>query len=86
MKCNLPYWNLRKCEGKCTERGLHVVRNGEGVVERGVDQLDGEVGRICGGSRPRDRYCTSSRPTTDGVDGQSRDKGESERERARQPN
>ena len=87
MKCNLRHLNLRKLDGNCSERGLHVVRDGEGG-EGVVDQLDGEVGSIRGGGCPRDGYCPSSCPLCDGVDGQSRDKGKSERERerARQPN
>ena len=84
MKCNLPRWNLRKGYGNCSERRLHVVRDGEFIVEDTVDQLDGEVGSIRGGGRPRNGYCLSGCSPRNGVDGKSRNKGKSERERARQ--
>jgi len=88
MTHDLRHWNLRKLDGDCSEGSLHVVCNCKRVVEGIVDQLDGEVGRIRGGGRPRECRCASSRRLRKGIDGQGRDKGKREREgeRARQPN
>lgn len=83
---NVPHWNLGKLEGVLSVSGGDVVPNGVGVVERGVDQLDGERGGIRGLSRPRNRDSSPPSlplPIRDAVDGYSRgDQGEKERERA----
>lgn len=68
---------MRKLKRNSAQGGLNVIRDGIRVVEGGVDQLKGEVGRVCGGRLPSDRDDSASRSTSRGTNGECGNKRKS---------